>query len=45
MVNIHEISDAELQAIIDAGNVGSDAYTCACDELCFRERHPEYRVA
>jgi hypothetical protein len=44
MVGIGEMTDSELQAIIEAGNVGGDAYICALDELEFRDRHPEYRV-
>lgn len=45
MVGISEMTDAELLAIIAKGNVGTDAYICAADEMAFRIRHPEYRVA
>ena len=45
MVGIGEMKDSELQAIIDKGDVGTDAYICACNEVAFRHRHPEYRVA
>jgi hypothetical protein len=45
MANIHLISDAELQRWVRELTVGGDAYVCAMDELSFRERHPEYRVA
>lgn len=45
MVGIHEISDAELQRWVRECAAGGDAYVCAVEELAFRERHPEYRVA
>ena len=45
MVGIQEVSDIELQRWVREFEVGSDAYICAVDELAFRERNPEYRVA
>lgn len=45
MVNIHEISDAELHEMLATCAAGGDAYICAMEELAFRDRHPEYRVA
>lgn len=45
MVDIHTISDAELQRWTRELAVGGQAYICAVEELAFRDRHPEYRVA
>lgn len=45
MVGIREVSDAELQRWVREFAAGGDAYICAIEELKFRERHPEYRVA
>jgi len=45
MVGIQEISDAELNRWVRELDPSGDAYACAIDELKFRERHPEYRVA
>jgi hypothetical protein len=45
MVGISEMTDAELVEILNTCAAGDAAYICAMDELGFRERHPEYRVA
>lgn len=45
MVGIAEMTDAELVEILRTYAAGGTAYACAKDELEFRERHPEYRVA
>lgn len=45
MVGIEKMKDSELEAIIRECASGGDAYICAMDELAFRARHPEYRVA
>lgn len=45
MVDIHLIPDSELEAILKTCAFGGCAYLCAAEELEFRARHPEYRVA
>jgi hypothetical protein len=45
MVGIANITDAELVEMLNTCVAGGDAHTCAADELAFRNRHPEYRVA
>lgn len=45
MVGIANITDAELIRWTRELPTDSDAYICAVDELAFRHRHPEYRVA
>lgn len=45
MVGINEITCTELSRWIAEFAVGSDAYICAMDELAFRARNPEYKVA
>lgn len=44
MVGISEMTDLELQKIIETCEAGGDAYNCAMSELLFRDRHPDYRV-
>ena len=45
MIGINEMTDAELEAILRDCAAGGTAYIYAMEELAFRERHPEYRVA
>ena len=45
MVDIANITDAELEAMLVNCAAGGTAYTIAREELDFRARHPEYQVA
>lgn len=38
-------TDAELAAMLMTYTVGGDAYVYVMEEIGFRERNPEYRVA
>lgn len=38
-------TDAELAQMLAAYEVGGDAYTYVMEEIGFRERNPEYRIA